>query len=112
LWRVQSAVVLHLYKAGGLDPLQVVSRVNPTDLANKSRKKLGTLTDSAHARTVRATTVDRPDRLALGLDRPHGQFLFSTYTPSLLVEVDEPKSYELSLMQVTSFFQSNTMIIQ
>ena len=33
--------------------LQVVSRANPMVLANKSRAKLGTLTDSAHARTVR-----------------------------------------------------------
>jgi hypothetical protein len=59
---VQSAVALHLYKGGGLDQLQVVSRANLVVLANKSRKKLGTLTDSAHARTVHATTTDRPDR--------------------------------------------------
>jgi hypothetical protein len=31
-------------------------------LGNKSSEKLGTLTDSAHARTVRATTADSPDR--------------------------------------------------
>jgi hypothetical protein len=48
-WGVQSAVALHLYKGGGLDPLQTVSRVNPAVLGNKSRKKLGTLTVSAHA---------------------------------------------------------------
>jgi hypothetical protein len=29
-------------------------------LGNKSREKLGTLTDSAHTRTVHATTVDHP----------------------------------------------------
>jgi hypothetical protein len=57
---VQSAVALHLYKGGGLDPLQVVSRANPAVLANKSREKLETLTDSAHARTVHTTTADRP----------------------------------------------------
>jgi hypothetical protein len=62
-------------------------------LANKSREKLGTLTDSAHARTVSATTVDRPRRC----------FVCATYAPCLLVEVDEPKAYELSLMQVTVF---------
>ena len=50
---VQSVVALHLYK-GGLDPLQAVSRANPAVLGNKSREKLETLTDSAHARTVRA----------------------------------------------------------
>jgi hypothetical protein len=43
----QSAVALHIYKGGGLDPLQVVSQVNQADLANKSCKKLGILTDSA-----------------------------------------------------------------
>jgi hypothetical protein len=94
LWGVQSAVALHLYKGGGLDPLQVVSRANPAVLANESREKLGTLTDSAHARTVRGTTADRP----------RGRFVCSTYAPCLLVEVDEPKAYELSLMQVTGFF--------
>jgi hypothetical protein len=47
------AVALHLYKGGGLDPLQTVSRANHAVLGNKSHEKLGTLTDSAHARTVR-----------------------------------------------------------
>jgi hypothetical protein len=46
---VQSAVALHLYKGGGLDPFPTVSRVNPAVLGNKSREKLGTLTDSARA---------------------------------------------------------------
>jgi hypothetical protein len=50
---VQSAVALHLYKEGGLDTLHVVFRANPAVLANKPREKLGTLTDSAHTRTVR-----------------------------------------------------------
>jgi hypothetical protein len=64
---VQSAVALHLYKGGGLDPLRTDFRVNPTVLGNKSREKLGTLTDSAHMRTVRATTADSPDRGPSGL---------------------------------------------
>ena len=85
---VQSAVALHLYKGGGLDPFPTVSRVNPAVLGNKSREKLGTLTDSAHARTVRATTADRP----------HGHFGFEHMPPCLLVKVDEPKAYELNLM--------------
>jgi hypothetical protein len=59
-WGVQSVVALHLYKGGGLDPLQTDFRVNPAVLGNKSCEKLGTLTDSAHAQTVRATTADRP----------------------------------------------------
>jgi hypothetical protein len=115
---VQSTVTLHLYKGGGLDLLQVGSRVNPIGLANKSREKSGTLTDSTHARTIRATMVDSMDhgpsvplqrtvwtvdRLAPGLDRPLGQNRCSRYAPCLLVEVDEPKAYALSLMQVTSF---------
>jgi hypothetical protein len=54
-------VALHLYKGGGLDPLQTISRVNPAVLGNKSREKLGTLTYSAHAWIVRVTTVDCPD---------------------------------------------------
>jgi hypothetical protein len=29
-WGVQSAVALHLYKGGGLDPLRTDFRVNPT----------------------------------------------------------------------------------
>jgi hypothetical protein len=61
-WGVQSVVALHLYKGGGLDLLQTVSRVNP-----KSREKLGTLSDSAHAWIVRATTADCPDRGLSGL---------------------------------------------
>jgi hypothetical protein len=50
-----------------MDPLKVVSRVNFVDLANKYRKQLGTLAGSTHARTVRATTADRPDRGPSGL---------------------------------------------
>jgi hypothetical protein len=56
----QSAVALHIYKGGGLDPLQAGSRVNPADLANKFYKKLGILTDSARADC--ATTADCLDR--------------------------------------------------
>jgi hypothetical protein len=58
-----------------LDPLQTVSRVNPTVLGNKSREKLEIITDSTHARTVRATIADRP---ALVSDRPRGSFWCST----------------------------------
>jgi hypothetical protein len=45
-----------------MNPLQVGSRANPAAFANKSRKKLGTLTDSAHVRTVHVATADYPDR--------------------------------------------------
>jgi hypothetical protein len=34
---VQSAVALHLYKGGGLDPLQVVSRANLTNPVRNSK---------------------------------------------------------------------------
>jgi hypothetical protein len=71
----QSTVPLYLYKGGGLNLLQVGSQVNPTGFANKSCKKSRTLTDSAHARTVRAAMADRP---ASGSDRPHDQFWCST----------------------------------
>jgi hypothetical protein len=79
---VQSAVALHLYKGGGLDPLQAVSRVNPVVLGNKSREKLGTLTDSAHARTVRATTADCPDRGPFGLRAGPSTLLFLAFNSS------------------------------
>jgi hypothetical protein len=73
---VQSAVALHLYKGGGLDPFPTVSRVNPAVLGNKSREKLGTLTDSTRVRTVRATTADRPDRGPSGLGAGPSALLF------------------------------------
>jgi hypothetical protein len=63
----QSVVALYLYKGGGLDSLRTDFRVNPTVLGNKSHEKLGTLTVSAHARTVRAATADSPDRGPSGL---------------------------------------------
>jgi hypothetical protein len=49
---IQSAIALHIYRGGGLDPLQAISQANSADLANQSRKKVGTLTDPMHARTV------------------------------------------------------------
>jgi hypothetical protein len=58
---IQSAVALHIYRGGCLDPLHVISQANSVDLANQSRKKVRTLTDPMHARTVRATRVDCPD---------------------------------------------------
>jgi hypothetical protein len=73
---VQSAVALHLYKGGGLDPLQTDFRVNPTVLGNKSCEKLGTLTDSTHARTVYATTADCPDRGPSGFGGGPSALLF------------------------------------
>jgi hypothetical protein len=97
---VQSAVALHLYKGRGMDPLQTVSRVNPTVLGNKSREKLGTLIDYVQVRTVRATTADYPDHGPSGLRAgpSASSFWCPTYTPYLLVKVDEPKTSELNLM--------------
>jgi hypothetical protein len=94
-WGVQSAVALHLYKGGGLDPLQTDFRVNPEVLGNKSREKLGTLNDSAHARTVRATTADRP---ALGPDRPRNTFG---------LQQSEKNNTTINFKQITFFFFSN-----
>jgi hypothetical protein len=76
---VQSVVALHLYKGGGLDPLQTDFRVNPAVLGNKSREKLGTLTDSAHARTVCATTADYPDCGPSGLGAGPSALLFLAF---------------------------------
>jgi hypothetical protein len=45
-------------------------------LGNKSREKLGTLTDSARARIVRATTADSPDRGPSGLGAGPSALLF------------------------------------
>jgi hypothetical protein len=59
-----------------MDPLQTDFRVNPAVLGNKSREKLGTLTDSAHARTIRATTADCPDRGPSGLGARPSALLF------------------------------------
>jgi hypothetical protein len=62
-------------------------------LGNKSGEKLGTLTVSAHARTVLAPSVDRP------ASRPdHPLNLVFNICPCLLVKVDEPKAYKLSVM--------------
>jgi hypothetical protein len=46
----------------------MISGVNSTNLANKTREKLGTLTGSTHERTVRATSADHPDRGKSGLE--------------------------------------------
>jgi hypothetical protein len=50
-----------IYMRGGLDSLQVDSQTSSVEFANKSHKKLGTLTDFVPARTFCATTEDRPD---------------------------------------------------
>jgi hypothetical protein len=58
----KSTVYLSIYRGGGLDPLQTNFRANSVNLANNRRTKLETLNCSAHARTVRHTGADRPDR--------------------------------------------------
>jgi hypothetical protein len=60
-------VYLSIYRGGGLDPLQTNFRANSVNLANNRSTKLGTLNCSAHARTVRPTSADRPDRGPSGL---------------------------------------------
>jgi hypothetical protein len=71
-WGIQSVVALHIYKGGGLDPLQVGSRVNLACLANNSCKKSRTITNSAHTQTVRVATADSPDRGPSGLKGSYG----------------------------------------
>jgi hypothetical protein len=56
-----------------MDPLQTNFRAYPIILANNRSTKLGTLICSAHARTVRPTGADRPDRPASGPDRRRAQ---------------------------------------
>jgi hypothetical protein len=63
----KSAVYLSIYRGGGLDPLQTNFRAYPLILANNRSTKLGTLIYSAHARTVRPTGADCPDRGPSGL---------------------------------------------
>jgi hypothetical protein len=67
----KSAVYLSIYRGGGVDPLQTNFRANFVNLANNRSTKLGTLNCSAHARTVRPTSADRP---ASGPDRLPAQF--------------------------------------
>jgi hypothetical protein len=65
---IQSVVALHIYRGGDMDLLHAISQANSTDLANQSRKKLGTLTDPVRVRTVRATSLDYgPSDLRAGL---------------------------------------------
>jgi hypothetical protein len=45
---------------GGWTLYKLISRANFANLANNRSTKLGTLIYSAHARTVRTTSVDRP----------------------------------------------------
>ena len=93
-WGVQPAVALHLYKGGGLDPLPTDFRVNPAVLGNRSREKLGTLTVSAQARTVRAATADCPDRGPSGLRAgpSAGSKAGSTYAPLPFGGAEQTKS--------------------
>jgi hypothetical protein len=76
----KSAVYLSIYRGGGLDPLQTNSRAYPMILANNRSTKLGILIYSAHARTVRPTGADRPDRGPSGLraGQSAGSFLVRT----------------------------------
>jgi hypothetical protein len=73
-------------KGRDLDLLQVSFRVNSVCLANKSRKKIGILTESTHTRTVRATTAnaDCPSS-----DRLPGQKVCLTPTNKFLAELNQ-----------------------
>jgi hypothetical protein len=56
----KSAVYLCIYRGGGWTLYKLISRANSANLANNRSTKLGTLICSAHARTVRTTSADRP----------------------------------------------------
>jgi hypothetical protein len=58
----KSAVYLSIYRGGGWTLYTTKFRANSANLANKHSTKLGTLIYSAHARTVRPTDADCPDR--------------------------------------------------
>jgi hypothetical protein len=63
----KSAVYLSVYRGGGWTLYTTDFRANSANLANNHSTKLGTLICSAHARTVRPTGADCPDRGLSGL---------------------------------------------
>jgi hypothetical protein len=56
----KSAVYLCIYRGGGWTLYKLISRANSANLANNCSTKLGTIICSAHGRTVRTTSADRP----------------------------------------------------
>jgi hypothetical protein len=66
----KSVVYLCIYRGGGWTLYKLISRANSANLANNHSIKLGTLICSAHARTVRTTSADRPTPGA-GPSGPH-----------------------------------------
>jgi hypothetical protein len=72
---------------GGWTRYKPISRVNSANLANNRSKKLGTLTNHVHARTVRTTSANRPDREPSGCP-----FWCPIYVPCILAELNEPKA--------------------
>jgi hypothetical protein len=63
----KSAVYLSIYRGGGWTLYKLIFRANSANLANNRSIKLRTLIYSAHARIVRPTGADRPDRGPSGL---------------------------------------------
>jgi hypothetical protein len=68
-------------------------------LGNKSREKLGTLTDSAHARTVRTTTANYPGRGPSGLRAGPSALLFLAFNTLQRLEetLGMPSTNELDM---------------
>jgi hypothetical protein len=83
-----------IYRGGGWTLYKLIFRANSTNLANNRSTKLGTLTCSAHARTVRPTGADRPDRGPFGLRAGPSalKLVLNICPPCLLVELSEPKT--------------------
>jgi hypothetical protein len=73
LWGLQSIVPLHIYRGGGQDQLQIVSRAYLVAFANKFHKKRAVVTNFVHTRIVCAVTVDSPNREAFALAKNGAQ---------------------------------------
>jgi hypothetical protein len=63
----KSTVYLSIYRGGGWTLYATDFRANSTNLANNRSLKLKTLICSTHARIVRSTGADCPDRGLFGL---------------------------------------------
>jgi hypothetical protein len=90
----KSVVYLSIYRGGGWTLYKLIPRANSTNLANNRSTKLGTLICSAHARTIRPTGADRPDRGPSGLRvGPSARSNWcSTYAPLPFGGVERTKS--------------------
>jgi hypothetical protein len=92
---------------GGWTRYKLISRVNSVNLANNCSKKLGTLIDSARARTVRTTSAYRPDHgpSGLGAGPSAGHFAFQQSQPHFHTRVDSGLVSEIGLRFNVTFYR-------